>query len=417
MYNYNKVQHYFSQDNKNILLPGKVSYTQKFQLLLIIFLGVGLALSFSLSYSFSIQQGRSVGGVYSTPTVGILTLFSKQLIAAILGIIGLLGIQKISTKTIKNIAPFVFIIALFAMVYTYFFAPEINGVKRWIRILGVSVQTGDFARIALILYISYLLSQYNSIVQNKGVTQRRSSTRKLFILLFTAITLYGGSLYLQGDFSSLLIFFAVVSALIFVSDIYKRWKISMLLCIIILFIFLVINDQNRYVRIISYFNPNSDLQGINFQVEQSYDLIRKGGILGNGLGSSMLDVLILPYFNNDFVFSIILNEFGILGIFIVLGLYLMLCYYCLKICNILFYYNKLYYYMSIACLLNLVISALGHIMVVLGFAPTAGLNLPFFSSGGTSLITTLLTYSFLLKAAKIADKSIGLINQKQENKI
>ncbi len=411
IYNDNKVQHYSSQQDKSMWSIQNGVYAQKFQLMLIIFLGVGLALSFSVSYSFSIQNGRNVGGAYDYPTVGILTLFSKQLVAAILGIIGLIWIQKISTKKIKNSIPFVSVMALLAMVYTYFFAPEINGVKRWIRVAGVSIQTGDFVRIVLILYMAYLLSQYNTIVHTMGTIQRSRSTRKLFLLFMYAIVMYGGGLYLQGDFSSLLIFFSIVSALIFVSDIHKRWKVSILLGIIILFIILVFNDKTRSLRIFSYFNPNSDAQGINFQVEQSYDLIRKGGILGNGLGSSMLDVLILPYFNNDFVFSIILHEFGILGVGIVIGLYLMLCYYCLKICIILFECNRFYYYVSIGCLFNLVISALGHIMVVLGFVPTAGLNLPFFSSGGTSLITTLVTYAFLLKAAKISDSSTSTLQE------
>ncbi len=382
----------------------RVSYTQKFQLLLLIFLGTGLALAFSLSYSFSIQQGRNVGAHYDLPTVGILTLFVKQIIATLVGIVGLFLIQKISTKRLRHYSIIIALLSIVAMVYTFLFAPEINGVRRWIRVMGVSIQTGDFARLALIIYLSNLLAQYNTLV--KGVSNtllRRRNTKKMFLFLFFAVLLYGGMLYLQGDFSSLLIFLAIIMALVFSSDLHSSWKISSLLVVVFAFSFMVFTDPVRMLRVFSFLNPNVDLLGGQFQLEQSYDLIRSGGILGRGLGSSMLDVLLLPYFNNDFVFSIILNELGVPGICMVLGLYWMLCFYCFKICSVLFHTNKFYYFLTLSCVLNLVISALGHIMVVLGFVPTAGLNLPFFSTGGTSLITSLLTFAFFLKAAKKAD--------------
>ncbi len=385
----------------------RVSYTQKFQLLLLIFLGTGLALAFSLSYSFSIQQGRNVGVHYDLPTVGILTLFVKQIIATLVGIVGLFLIQKISTKHLRHYSILIALLAIVAMFYTFLFAPEINGVRRWIRVLGVSVQTGDFARLALIIYLSNLLAQYNTLV--KGVSNtllRKRNTKKMFLFLFFAVLLYGGMLYLQGDFSSLLIFLAIIMALVFSSDLHSSWKVSSLLVVIFAFSFMVFTDPVRMLRVFSFLNPNVDLLGGQFQLEQSYDLIRSGGILGKGLGSSMLDVLLLPYFNNDFVFSIILNELGIPGICMVLGLYWMLCFYCFKICSVLFHTNKFYYFLTLSCVLNLVIAALGHIMVVLGFVPTAGLNLPFFSTGGTSLITSLLTFAFFLKAAKKADAVI-----------
>lgn len=380
------------------------TYFYKLLLLLLILVGTGLVLSFSVSYSYSIIQGRDVGLEGAKSNISIFSLFIKQLLSVVAGLIGVLYLIKTKTKVIQKMTNIIAVVAGLAMIYTAFFAPEINGSRRWLSILGVSIQTGDFARIALILFLSNIFHQYHrNQLKNASEHENKQVTQRLILQFLISIIIYLGALYLQRDYSSFMISTTVIMVIILVSDIPQSWKIGSLLLCSSMFILIVMNSPNRMERIIQYFQPGGDPLGAGFQIKKSYEIIGNGGWLGSGVGSNMLDVLHLPYFNNDFVFSIIVGEYGLIGAIGVIMLFWLLCWYAYKLSTKIYIIDRYYYFMLLAGVVNLIVSVVAHIAVTIGIVPVAGLNLPFYSSGGSSMVTSLLSYGLILRAALALD--------------
>lgn len=383
----------------SILENNKGQYLSKLLLLLLLFIVSGLAISFSISYSYSLLKGRDIGVANIGNSMVAFSLFVKQLIATIIGLLGIIYLLKTPTATLRKIGDVFALIAGIAMVYTVIFGPEINGSRRWIVIAGVSIQTGDFARLALILYLSNLFFQYHRALLQEGEQfSTITLSYKLLIRFLFAVFIYGGALYLQKDYSSLLISFLVIMSMVLVSDMPRSWKLIGVLVSFVIIILIIISNPNRMNRIFSYLNPGRDPFGSDFQLLQSYKLIQSGGLLGSGIGSRMLEVLRLPYFNNDFVFSIIVGEYGLIGALVVLTFFWFMCWYGFCVGRRIFIVDRYCYFLLLAAIVNLVVSAVAHVAVTLGITPTAGLNLPFYSSGGSSMITSLLSYGFILRA-------------------
>lgn len=385
-------------------------YTTRLFILLFVFLFTGLALSFSLSYSFSLQTGRGLGDV---PFVhaNILKLFLKQLAAAAIGMLGLFAVLKVKTQRIRHISFALCVAGIAAMAITALWGSTINGARRWITVAGVSLQTGDFARIVFILCISHIFAQLHALSRGaaRGASledpeEGAAARGKLIVQALIAGIGYIGALYFQHHYSSLVLSVSVLLLIVFSSDVRFSTKITALVVMLVGILFVIISNPNRMARIFMFFNPTADsAYNAGFQLSQSYEVMAQGGLFGRGVGTGMIEALSIPYFYNDFVFAVIVSEFGMLGAFFILGLFSLLFYYAYKICHILYYRNRFYFYVVFANTSFIVLSVAAHIAVTVGIVPTSGLNMPFYSTGGSSMITTLLLYGFILKGAYAAD--------------
>ncbi len=373
-------------------------------MLLCVFIVTGLALVFSLSYSFSLENGRALNGQVFTHS-GILRLFLKQLISTVIGLFGVYAILKMKTNFIRKISFLCCSFGLFCMVWTVLFGVSINGARRWLTIAGMSVQTGDFMRIAFIIYISHIFAQFHALTLS-NVCDKELIQVKFRLMIRSAFTtvVYLGSLYLQRDYSSLILTASIALLIIFSSEIRILVKFTVLMLVVSILIFIILNNPNRMERILMFFSGSNDVFDFGFQINQSYELIEKSGLVGRGIGSSMIAALSLPYFYNDFVFAIIVSEMGLLGVLCIVVLFMLVLYYAYKVCHILYYKDRFYFYVVFASATFIVCSAFLHIVVTVGIVPTAGLNLPFYSTGGSSLMTTLFLYGFILKGSLAADK-------------
>ena len=252
------------------------SYFYKLLLLLLILVGTDLYCLSQYHTVISIVQGRGININGESETIGIFSLFIKQLIATLLGLGGILYLLKTPSNFLRKASDWMAIIAGVAMIYTVFAAPEINGSKRWLVIGSVSLQTGDFARIALILYLSNIFSQYHKILLTEGNKDKRALfSQKLLMRFGIAVVVYLGALYLQKDYSSFLISAAVIMGIVLVSDIPNVWKITGIVSVIVLFIVIIVSDPNRMVRIANYLQPGKDPLGAEFQIKKSYEIIGK----------------------------------------------------------------------------------------------------------------------------------------------
>ena len=161
---------------------------------------------------------------------------------------------------------------------------------------------------------------------------------------------------------------------------------------------MIIAAPYRMKRIVSFLNPWSDPLGSGFQIIQSLYSIGPGGLFGLGLGNSIQKQFYLPEPQTDFIFSIISEEFGFMGILIISLLFIIIFYNCIKIslkCDNLF--GK---YLSFGITFGLVFQTILNLSVVIGLIPVTGVTLPFLSYGGSSLLITMTSVGIILNISR-----------------
>ncbi len=163
-------------------------------------------------------------------------------------------------------------------------------------------------------------------------------------------------------------------------------------------IILVMIAPYRMDRITSFLNPWSDPLGTGFQIIQSLYAIGPGGLLGQGLFNSRQKHFYLPEPQTDFIFSIISEEFGVLGVIIVISLFAFLLYRVIKIslkCE-----DKFSKYLSFGLVFQMIIQTVLNLSVVIGLIPVTGVTLPFLSYGGSSLLISSISIGIILSISK-----------------
>ena len=161
---------------------------------------------------------------------------------------------------------------------------------------------------------------------------------------------------------------------------------------------LIIAAPYRVARILAYLNPWSDPLGSGFQIIQSLYAIGPGGLFGLGLGNSIQKHFYLPEPQTDFIFSIISEELGFIGILIITICYITLFY---NVVNVSLETKDLFgKYLAFGLILELILQTLLNLLVVVGLIPVTGVTLPFLSYGGSSLLTCLIMIGIILNISK-----------------
>ena len=151
-------------------------------------------------------------------------------------------------------------------------------------------------------------------------------------------------------------------------------------------------------RITSFIDPWNDPLGTGFQIIQSLYAIGPGGLLGNGFGNSIQKQFYLPEPQTDFIFSIISEEFGVVGSFIVVGLFSLILYRGIKIAlNTKDSFSK---YLAFGMIFQIIFQTTMNLMVVIGLIPVTGVTLPFISYGGSSLLISMVSMGILLNISR-----------------
>ena len=269
-----------------------------------------------------------------------------------------------------------------------FFLGKVNNSYRWIRFAGFSLQPSEFVKIAIVLYLAYVLSRKSNDVND---------TRKLLLLLIPFFIVE--ILILKepdvGNFSLILI---IAGILLFAAGLKLRYFFySFLFMVPVLFLFIKMYP-NKMNRIVAFLNPEEYSSTYNFQTLQSIYAIGSGGIFGKGLGNSTQKLYFLPYAYSDFIYSIVGEEVGLVGSAAVIALFFIFLERGLKIAKLS---GNLYTYLLVTGLSFLiVIQAMMHISVTIGIFPTKGIPLPFISSGGSSLVASLIIAGIILNISR-----------------
>ena len=264
-----------------------------------------------------------------------------------------------------------------------------NGSRSWFGIGSLGIQPSEFSKISLIIFTSKYLSNSSEFIKKyfKGI-----------IPIILVSLLFFGLIMLQPDLGTASIMIISIIAILFIAGADIKFFIGGGVIGILGIIGLIIIAPYRMDRITSFINPWKDPLGTGFQMIQSLYAIGPSGLLGTGYLNSIQKHFYLPEPQTDFIFSIILEEFGILGVIIVVGLFFILLYRGIKISNKC--PNSFGKYLSFGIIFQLVFQAIMNLSVVVGLIPVTGVTLPFLSYGGSSLLISMASIGIVLNVSR-----------------
>lgn len=264
-----------------------------------------------------------------------------------------------------------------------------NGSRSWFGIGSFGVQPSEFSKIILILYTSYYLE--------KNMIHEKKEIKNIFPLLFIILSTFL-LIMLEPDFGTGMVIVLTNILLIFISGINIKFFLKLGLLGTIAVTGLIIVAPYRLTRILSFLDPWSDPLGSGFQIIQSLYAIGPGGLLGQGFLSSRQKNFYLPEPQTDFIFSIISEEFGFLGVLIVTLSFLIIFY---RITKISLRQTDLFAkYTAFGMGAAILIQATLNLSVVTGLIPVTGVTLPFLSYGGSSLLVTFAMIGIVLNISR-----------------
>ena len=301
-------------------------------------------------------------------------------------------VHLINYRLFARVSNFLLLFTIPLLVYTITQGSEINEAARWITIFGQSFQPSELAKLALVIFLAKLLTQKQDVIKdfNEG-----------FLPALFWVTVVCG-LIAPSDLSTAgLIFFASIM-IMFVAGVDVKY-LGLLGIVGIFALFILFGTAKRadtwrtriddYVERIS--NPEYDA---NYQTKQANIAIASGGIFGKGVGKSTQRNF-LPHAHADFVYAIIVEEYGLFGGITVLILYLILLFRSVSIVTVSKTFGAL---MASGLSFLIVLQAFMNIGVTVGLLPVTGLPLPMVSMGGTSIIFTAISLGIILSVSRDA---------------
>ena len=318
------------------------------------------------------------------------------------------GVHKIPTHFFKGLSIIAMPLVLVLLVFTLAQGTTIDGANasRWIRIpfVGITFQTSNLAAVVLMIYIARYLSK----IREKKIAFKESIL-PLWVPVFLVIVLI-----LPANFSTAAILFFMVLVLCFLGGYPLRYLSGMIgvgLLGLVLFVLtakavpdLFPNRVDTWIsRIESYWDP-ADTEG-DYQIEKAKIAIANGGIVGNGAGKSVMKNF-LPQSSSDFIYAIIIEEYGLVGGLTLMFIYLLLLFRIIVVANAnQSVFGKL---LVVGVGLPIVFQALINMAVAVELFPVTGQTLPLISSGGTSIWMTCLAIGIVLSASSKANRRYEL---------
>jgi len=264
-----------------------------------------------------------------------------------------------------------------------------NGSQSWIGLGPLTIQPAELVKITTLMYLSFLLSKV------------RNDERVVQLKHFFIIILPCGLIMLQPDFGSVFILVVAAFILLFIAKYPIKLYVGFIGLGIVGLVVLIASAPYRLKRIEAFINPWADPLGSGFQAVQSLLAIGPAGLLGHGFQQSRQKFLYLPEPQNDFIFSIILEEIGFLGGCVVLALFAVFIY---SGCGLAIQSLKSSDFYAISALVAMVgFQAALNIGVVIGLIPVTGVTLPFISYGGTSLMIIWFVVAIIVSFANRSD--------------
>jgi cell division protein FtsW len=312
----------------------------------------------------------------------------KQIGAGMIGALACYTTYRIGYDKLLSISPILllFFSLLLALVLIPGIGVMVNGSRRWMWFLGMSIQPSEFVKYVCLLYFTYCILQVEGAM---------TLERFLKILAVLAIPLV--LILLEPNNGTAGVIVISLSALFFLTKVpFRFWGLPLVgfVCVATLF---ALNMPYVKARLQVYLHPELDLKGKGHQPHQAKIASGSGGFWGKGPGQSVQKLSYLPEAQNDYIAAIYAEEYGFLGMLVLIGLYGWLAY--LGFSCAIFAQDKASLYIAGSFTFLVSLQAFLNLGVVSGIVPSTGLNLPFFSQGGSSLISNSAGLGVLMSIA------------------
>lgn len=353
-------------------------------IVLLVLLSIGLTTLYSSSYYVSKR-------ILDTPH----GFFYRQLIWVIIGFFFLMGSIFVPLGWVRKCLPFLFLMVAFLMIITLIspLGQTLQGARRWLFIGSVSIQPSELVKIFLVIYLAHFFDKFKNI--KKGVSYWLIPLIVVLGFLFLTVA--------QNDYSTTIFLTIVVFLILWVADLpYNYILISLLVAIPLLGLALIAQPY-RMARLFAFLDPYADMTGSGYQFIMAKKALQNGGLFGLGIGESLQKMGRLPEAYADYIFAVFGEEFGLLGVWIVISLFSFFAYLGYK--TALKQKDKFSFYLAFGLTTLLFLQFLLNISIVVGLMPPTGIPLPFFSSGGSHLVISLISYGLLINTSRTLRKS------------
>jgi cell division protein FtsW len=360
--------------------------------------GIDLVLLFTVvgMVLFGLLMVYSSSFIYAQERTGDgFAFIKKQLLFSGLGFGALIGVCRIDYRKWYQWAYPVLATAilLLAAVFIPGLGTKALGAQRWLHLGPLNFQPGELAKFAVIIFVAHQLEKKKDRLHTLA-----AGVFSHFLLPLPAFLL----LLLQPDFGTTVIICTVIFALMFLAGVPKKYLFTAFILAAIAGVFLAFGSAYRRDRVMTFIDPWRDPSGKGFQIIQSLLGLHNGALSGVGLGNGKEKLFFLPEAHNDFIFAVIGEELGFLGIIGVILVYMHFIYRGLRIgWNCHTQYQDLFgMLLATGITLALGIQGFVNMAVVMGLVPTKGLTLPFISYGGSAILVDLVAIGILLSVAR-----------------
>lgn len=355
--------------------------------IVLILLAFGLIMMFSASYAVA----------YST-TGDSLFYLKKQALFAVVGLVVMLVAANVDYHLFakKFLVVMLSIVSLVLMGAVKISGTTGNGAERWLQIGEITFQPSEILKFAVIVVFAYMVETRYKYLKD---------FKKGYIPFMIVLGVSCLSLMIQPHLSGTIIVFAIGFAMMFVGGLNtKHLVLTILIMIPVVLGGVMLLKEMGYTyfdaRILSFIDPEADIENNTFQTYQSLVTIGSGGLFGLGFGNSRQKYAYLPEARNDFIFPIICEELGFVGAMLVILLFVILIwrgfYICIKA------RDKFGMMLAFGITFQMGLQALLNIAVVTNAVPNTGIALPFFSYGGSALLMQLGEMGILLNVSRKA---------------
>jgi len=333
------------------------------------------------SASISIAEGQNLSSYH---------YLLRHTIFVVMGLMLAYSFRIISIEFLERISRPLMLLSVFALLMVFIpgVGYEVNGSTRWIRLGIVNFQVVEAVKLMAIIYVAGYLARKAGLVRTRFLDTFKPL---VFAGMLSAVLL------LQPDMGSAAVITAIIGGMIWLAG--AAWRHIFMLGLLALPAFgFAAMEPYRLRRIVSFMDPWADPFNSGFQLTQALIAVGRGELFGVGLGASIQKLMYLPEAHTDFIFAVVAEEFGLIGVVFVTSLFMLLVSR-IMIIGVLAHRSGRPFagFLAYGVGLWIGLQAMVSIGVNLGVLPTKGLTLPLISSGGSSILMTLLAIGMVLR--------------------
>jgi len=347
---------------------------------------LGMVMIFSVTGGLLLSKHYASMSRAATSTVNTRVFLVSQSVYIALGIVVATLAMLVPVWLTRKLVKPAILLAFLLLAGVLYLGVNVNGAHRWYQFMGVSFQPMELAKIALILYLAYIIEKRVDLLADpwKGFGQPLLITGLMIVLLL-----------LQPDFGSAVLFLVVATLMLYAAGSKLFYFVLATAVAVPLLWYYMVAGWRLSKRIIPFLHPEYFSQGASYQIIRSLDAFGSGGTWGYGLGEGPYKMDFLPEAHTDYIAAMIGQELGFVGVAFLILLYGMFLYAGVRIAWS--HRESMFrFLMGLGLTLMLVLQALINLSVVMNLIPSKGITLPFVSFGGTSMLVSFLSLGMLL---------------------